>query len=297
MNTFLKIIKPIIVLIIFYYLYQKNYFDLSFFAYFAKIETVIIIIFFSFFTVILNSIRWWLILKSQSIEISLFKTFKLVYMSSFFNNILPGSYGGDLFRIYYITKFSPDKKLRTSLTILLDRVYGLLGLILLGSFVFIFIFVNTKLFNIFIYLCFLIISIFFIIYSLLYFNKFVKKNFLNLINYFGINFKNFISCIVLSIILFFFVHTSVYLISTNIFNIEMKLLVAFFSNTISTLAAVVPITPGGLGISELVFVKVNEEIFNIYFKNLANIIIFFRLCNIIASFPSLIFYLMYKQEK
>ena len=297
MKTSIKILKLIFVFFIFYYLYKNNYFDFSFFKYFKKIEIISLIVFFSFITIVLNSIRWWIILRSQSIKISLFNSFKLVYIASFFNNVLPGSYGGDIFRIYYIVKFTETKKIRASLSILLDRIYGLCGLLTLGCPIFFVIFFDKQKIYIFLFFCLILVFIFLLFLMIIKFNNQLKEKILKILKYFGINFQNFLICILISIILYFLVHCCIYLISNEIFRFKIDFFVIFFSNTVSTLAAVLPLTPGGLGISELVFVKINEEIFDLYFKNFANIIILFRLCNILVSLPSLIFCLLYKSNK
>ena len=58
----------------------------------------------------------------------------------------------------------------------------------------------------------------------------------------------------------------------------------------------IPITPGGVGIAEFVYVRINQDLFNIYFSNLANVIIYFRLSNILTCVPSLFLFIGYKSQ-
>ena len=294
MKTSIKILQYIILIYLIYYLYNNNYFNFEFFNSFFDKKVFFIVFLLSFTTVLLNAYRWLLILKSHNLNINFLDTFNLVYIGSFFNNILPGSYGGDLVRIYYITKFTKQNKLKIASTILLDRIYGLIGLIILGDIVFYFICHEYNIIKFFInlnLLIFLIIIIFFISFKKLYF---VRTYFNKIKIFFQIQKKTFLKCIFISCVLFFFVHMSVYIISTKFFEIETSLSVVFFSNTLSTISSIIPITPGGLGVSELVYVKINQNLFSIYFQNLANVIIYFRLCNILTCLPSLFIFLSYK---
>ena len=49
------------------------------------------------------------------------------------NNVLPGATGGDLVKAYTIARRTPGKRTSAVMTVLLDRVLGLLALIILGA--------------------------------------------------------------------------------------------------------------------------------------------------------------------
>lgn len=76
--------------------------------------------------------RWRLFLKSQNLLISFFHTFQLTLIGIFFNFAVPGGVGGDLVKGYYITRTSPHAKLDAALTVLMDRLIGLLAMSLLA---------------------------------------------------------------------------------------------------------------------------------------------------------------------
>ena len=105
-----------------------------------------------------------------------------------------------------------------------------------------------------------------------------------------------IKCVFLSSIIFFLVHTSIYVISNKIFGFNIDLNHIFFSNFISLFLSAIPISPGGIGIGEVTFVFINENLFNTYINNLANVIIYFRLIVFITSLPGIFFFINYKKK-
>ncbi len=76
----------------------------------------------------LGSYRWGLLLKVLDIDLSFFTLFRLNLIASFFLLAFPGGVGGDVAKIYYLTR-DPAKATEAVLTIFLDRVMGLLGLL------------------------------------------------------------------------------------------------------------------------------------------------------------------------
>jgi uncharacterized protein (TIRG00374 family) len=75
--------------------------------------------------------RWRLLLNAQSIKIGFWAAFRLHLLGLFYNNCLPGSIGGDLPRAWYITKHT-DKKLEAALSVFVDRVIGLFGMLIMA---------------------------------------------------------------------------------------------------------------------------------------------------------------------
>lgn len=82
---------------------------------------------------ILVSFRWETILRARSqIKIPIIGLLKITWIGQFFSSVLPGSVSGDLVKMLYVQKYdgSFSKKFVIA-SILLDRVMGLSGLILL----------------------------------------------------------------------------------------------------------------------------------------------------------------------
>jgi len=81
----------------------------------------------------LISIRWKSILRSRSsVRIPNLGLLKTTWIGQFFSSVLPGSVSGDLVKIFYIQKYDDAfSKKFVFATILIDRIMGLCGLILL----------------------------------------------------------------------------------------------------------------------------------------------------------------------
>jgi len=75
--------------------------------------------------------RWSLLLKVQSIRIGFWPAVRLHFLGLFYNNCLPGAIGGDLPRAWYVTKHT-DKKLEAALSVFVDRVIGLIGMLIMA---------------------------------------------------------------------------------------------------------------------------------------------------------------------
>jgi uncharacterized protein (TIRG00374 family) len=82
---------------------------------------------------VLVAFRWWLLLRTQGIFIRFWAALRLYLLGWFYNNVMPGSVGGDLIRIWYVTKHT-EKKFEAGLSVFVDRVIGLLSTFLIAVF-------------------------------------------------------------------------------------------------------------------------------------------------------------------
>lgn len=85
-----------------------------------------------FVTIPLSAYRWHLLLWCQGFRLPFRKTFEVVLVGLFFSTFLPGSYGGDIVRAGYIYHGARQQTGTLLMSILIDRVSGLAGLIVLG---------------------------------------------------------------------------------------------------------------------------------------------------------------------
>lgn len=85
--------------------------------------------------ILLAMLRWQILLRVQGICIHWWRTGALVMIGMFFNILVPGNTGGDVFKIFYLLKEVPHKKAQALLTVLIDRILGLLGLMLIAVFI------------------------------------------------------------------------------------------------------------------------------------------------------------------
>jgi uncharacterized protein (TIRG00374 family) len=84
----------------------------------------------AFFAVIcvVNVVRWQIILRVQHIELSYWRATELFFIGHFFNSFMLGSTGGDVVKAYYAAQETHHKKAEAVMTIIIDRLIGLIGL-------------------------------------------------------------------------------------------------------------------------------------------------------------------------
>jgi uncharacterized protein (TIRG00374 family) len=78
-------------------------------------------------------LRWWFLLKSQSVFISLWAAVRLHFLGLFYNNFMPSSVGGDLIRAWYVTKHTSNR-FNAVLSVFVDRAIGLLSTLVIAVF-------------------------------------------------------------------------------------------------------------------------------------------------------------------
>lgn len=79
--------------------------------------------------------RWDLLLRAQDINARFYPLFWATCAGNFFNSFLLGLTGGDLARIYYATQLAPSKKVGAGVSVAVDRIVGMLGLMALAGLV------------------------------------------------------------------------------------------------------------------------------------------------------------------
>jgi len=82
---------------------------------------------------IVIGLRWWLLLRTQSIFINFWAAVRLHFLGLFYNNFLPSSVGGDVIRAWYVTEHT-DKKFEAALSVFVDRAIGLLSTLVIAVF-------------------------------------------------------------------------------------------------------------------------------------------------------------------
>jgi uncharacterized protein (TIRG00374 family) len=78
------------------------------------------------------ALRWWCLLLIQGIRLRVRAVYDLVMIGAFFNTFMMGATGGDIVKIYYILKEVPGEKAKASLSLVMDRVLGLLLILVSG---------------------------------------------------------------------------------------------------------------------------------------------------------------------
>lgn len=77
--------------------------------------------------------RWRKLLAGLGIAMSFGRAFVLNMVGAFYNTFMPGSTGGDFLKAYYAAKQAPDHKTAAVMSVVVDRVLGLIALIILGG--------------------------------------------------------------------------------------------------------------------------------------------------------------------
>ncbi|TNV16365.1 flippase-like domain-containing protein [Ochrobactrum teleogrylli] len=130
------LIKCVIGIFLLFALYRLGSIDKTLIlAVFRKPDILISALLCLFLGIVLSGIRWWVLLDMSGHRLNLANVLRLQLMGSFFSTYLPGAAGGDLIRGAYILKVVRKDEGRTSavLSIVVDRIFALLGLILVGA--------------------------------------------------------------------------------------------------------------------------------------------------------------------
>ncbi|MFC1513415.1 YbhN family protein [candidate division KSB1 bacterium] len=122
------LIRLIVTLSVFFYLFNVIDFS-SMVKNFSNLENywVILAIFCMISSNILGTLQWNLILKNLDINLPFRKTVSYYFSGLFFNNFLLSFIGGDVVRVYDISKTS-GKNSEAISTVLLDRLIGFIAL-------------------------------------------------------------------------------------------------------------------------------------------------------------------------
>lgn len=82
---------------------------------------------------LMSAVRLVWMMRVQKVRLSLWDSTKLTFAGNFFNFAMPGGMtGGDVIKAYYVTRFT-KRKTEAVTTIFLDRVIGLIGLVLMSG--------------------------------------------------------------------------------------------------------------------------------------------------------------------
>jgi uncharacterized protein (TIRG00374 family) len=129
-----NIIKLIITIVMFYFLFQYvNFTNLLDILAKSHGGTIFIAIIFQLASTYLAAYRWRLIMKLLVFKESVSYYVVSYFKGTFFNQVLPSSIGGDAVRIIDLTQKGYDKK-DAFYGVFVDRVVGLVGLLVLNLF-------------------------------------------------------------------------------------------------------------------------------------------------------------------
>lgn len=256
------------------------------------------------------TLKWNILIKVKKVYISFLNLFNINLIGAFVGMFLPSSLGTDIVRGYYLTKNNLDKS--TSITtVFIDRVLGILSLILLGS---ISLFLAKDLvnnINPYLFLFGIVILIFLIYFfqrekTLELIKEYSKKikfkklsNALVKLQESIFAYKNYPMALTKSFILSFAVQITrvlTYYIIALAFNIDFPFVYFLFFIPIIMLVIMLPISIGGLGLKEGTFIAffslVGMSVENATIISFTNTIV-----NTIITLFGGVIYLFYKPQK
>jgi glycosyltransferase 2 family protein len=92
---------------------------------------IILLLVISIVMVVISCLKWGLFLKTSAINVPLIRLVAYYFIGYFFNNLLPSNIGGDLFRSYLLGK-NIDSQVKSFSSVFLERITGLVALLLVG---------------------------------------------------------------------------------------------------------------------------------------------------------------------
>jgi len=101
----------------------------------AKVWLLVLAIVIFPIAISLPAVRWHRLLRALGVSVPLSRAFVITMVGNFYNTFMPGSTGGDVLKAYYASKQTHDPALKTRavVSVLFDRVLGLLALVILGG--------------------------------------------------------------------------------------------------------------------------------------------------------------------
>ncbi len=85
-----------------------------------------------FACIFLCAVRWKMLLSSQGLKVPMGRVLSLYFTGHFFSTFLPGVTGGDIVKAYFAAKEAPHMKTAAVSTVVMDRIIGLLALVMLA---------------------------------------------------------------------------------------------------------------------------------------------------------------------
>jgi len=176
--------------------------------------------------------------KNIDIHLPGWQNIKLYWLGMFYNLFLPGSIGGDAYKVILLTKKYKIPYKKTTSAVLLDRLSGLLGLGLILAVYTLFVLKND------LYIIVIVAGAILAVLAFFFIIKFWLKDFI----------PGFLPTLFLGIIVQAFQVICAYLIMAAL-GIPAHATEYVFIFLISSVVAVLPLTIGGLGAREVVFLE------------------------------------------
>lgn len=77
--------------------------------------------------------RWHMLMRSVGLDSQAWAAFRIGWIGTFFNNVVPGLTGGDLVKAIYITREHPRQRTDAVISVIVDRLVGIVALALIAA--------------------------------------------------------------------------------------------------------------------------------------------------------------------
>ncbi len=113
-----------------YWLIASGRFDLNALKKISDLQVWVTGVLMFLFVLVVNSKRWQILLRFEDVQVPYMEVFRLSLMGIFFNFFMPGGVGGDVVKAGYLMRDQKSKRVFIGWSILIDRIFGLLALLL-----------------------------------------------------------------------------------------------------------------------------------------------------------------------
>ncbi|MFT7462247.1 MAG: hypothetical protein ACI9EF_000585 [Pseudohongiellaceae bacterium] len=86
-----------------------------------------------FLATCISMLRWHFLMTSVGLYSTPWLALRLGFIGVFFNNVVPGLTGGDLIKAVYVTRENPDQRSAAVVSVIVDRIIGIVALALIAA--------------------------------------------------------------------------------------------------------------------------------------------------------------------
>jgi glycosyltransferase 2 family protein len=272
---------------------------------FATPSLFIPALFLLFLGIFASGIRWWLILKVSGLPVSFKTAISIQLIGSFCSIYMPGASGGDIVRgifIYRDLKKSDGRSVAL-ISIIADRIFAFLGLLITAGLACIYLVLNPEkgidvsryielVIQIFTWgsILVLIATLFVVIIKTFKITHYLSPK---LTAYLHIaqttvviyidNWLCLVLCVIISVAASSTVAVGIVLIA-SIFPFAPEPTISAIAGVFGNLFSAIPITPGGVGVGEVIFAKICIDLMK-YSAPYATIYLTFRMGMLFSNLP------------
>jgi glycosyltransferase 2 family protein len=260
-------------------------------------------------------LRWYLLLMIQGQSIPLRRLWSITFTSYFIGSSTLGTVGTDALRLYYIGHEKPGSVGQAYLSIVVDRLLGMAGLLLIGAILFAINFAeitrHPEMLRLVLLSAAMAAGIILLALLVVAFDRFVSPLFSHLrvihriathvsllVQYYRSSLPLVGLCLLLSVVVHALTLGSLVILTWALFGDTLSVSQLGLSGVMATLANQIPITPGGLALGEGTFAYL------CHLMDSANVttdygsaVFLQRLVALVATLPGLFSYMAYRRAE